>query len=639
MLIVCAVVGMIPWGVPASETIRFVGASIALVLVPGWVLVHPVRRRLQAAERFVLVPILGGLATGAAHYLWNIHADGVGALPGTDVFLAVWCVGFAVAAVALRVRSGPVPRARSDAKLWITLALLIAPVPPTVLFATPNGRATEHYVESDMDEFLHYAIVGEFLRPGPVQLPWLAGYPMPPYQYVEPSLRAAYVRAAGVDPIRLATRLLPIPLVGLACAAGYVLARRLLRSHMAALLAALSLVYAGDYFTVWGFVLQAHSVVAYLALAAGVTLLDVARGSRCRGALVLGAFSLALIFQLKTPLYVTCAFALVAAAAIDLARRRDATIFWIGVLTAAFTLPLATGYLTSATSNPLGFFPGEAYAHIARQLPAPWDALGALRPVAFVVGSVLMLTAAANLKLLGLGWMRRALRRGVRPGSAALFLLSAVAIGTVLVGSVYVPTNLDTPAPFWFLQHPLLMTAQLMFGAGIAEWLRRPGRLSRRAGCVLLALPALCVAPFLPTMIGEDPTLFPRAEVDCARWLLEGSDPADRVLARETALSFPVFSLRPSVYTHVPSVAGEKDNGVAPEAYLAEMLAVARERRAKANAWFEAPTAGDALQLATELEARWVYLGPGEELAFEPESALGAAVTTCGRGGRLYRVP
>ncbi|MBK7977206.1 MAG: hypothetical protein IPK07_29410 [Deltaproteobacteria bacterium] len=272
---------MSAWGVPIAETIRLALATVALGVLPGWVLTAPFRRLVAGADRAVCAAVLGLVTTSLVHYLWNTHLAGRPSWPGTDAALFGWCAVCACAALTITWRDRrAAPEATTRDPRW-TLALVgvaLAAVPALLPFADPNGQLDATGISFDMDEFTHFYLVGSMLRPGAPSVSTLAGFPMPPYQFGVPSLTAAYLRLVDVDPVHLQCRWLALLTLALDAASAAVLARRMLGCRRAAVGAALALFYAGDAATTWGLVGQTHSAMAYASLAVAVFLVIVGLG-------------------------------------------------------------------------------------------------------------------------------------------------------------------------------------------------------------------------------------------------------------------------------------------------------------------------------------------------------------------------
>lgn len=624
---------------------RFLVGVALLALGPGWLLTHPLRRALARAERVVVALAVGVLASGVVLFRWNTWVEGRPGAPDGGLLLWILCGLASLAALALSLRDRGALRAAADGRRVAALLGLVAlaPLPMVAVLIAPNGRLTPVDVERTQDEPLHQVLVGEFLRPGPVQVPWLAGHPMSPYEFLTPATQAAFVRAAGVDPMRLADRYLPVGLSALACATAFVLIRRLTSSDGAAGLGAASLAWAGDPSAIALFTSQLHSALAYVACACGVLLLhlgldeDRAPPAR-RAALGLAAFAFGCVFQLKTTLFATLALAMVGLAAWRIVTSRRLDVLGTGVAMAVVMAVLGTEYVEAATASPLSFSPGRAYAMVLSELPAPWSALGASRLVALAVGLPLALVAALNLKLAGVPWAVARFRAGARPGAAATFLILAAAVGTVLMISVYAPANPGSLVPFWFAQHPLLLTGQTILGAGAAAWVGRAAGRMRALRWSGLAIPGVLSLVALPGLMGDDPLRFPLAEVRCGEWLFAHTDPADPVLIPEAALGVALYSLRPMVYVHVPIFEGDKPNEIAPAQFLEQILAAAHARRALVAGVFEEPDVRRVRELARRTGARFLYVAPPALLSVSPEEAFGAPVARCGGEGAIFEI-
>ncbi len=653
------------WGVPFAATARLLAATLLFGVIPGWLLTEPLASRLARSERWVVGTVTGLVGTGLFHYLWNVHVAAITGAPGTAVALIGWCaltscgvlgcMAWARRSLAVSERDAPLAADARDDLGW-TLALFLLPVAALLPFATPNGRVGESVVSFDLDEFTHLNLVASMLRAGRPTANSLAGFPMPPYQFLVPSLSAAYVRLTGVDPIHLHCRWLPILTVGLATSAGFALARRLLETRRAAVIAALTLCFAGDAFTTWGFVTEIHSAVAYASLAVAATLLAIVwqpgdasasvparrRGAADATALVLAGFLIASLFQSRAPLFFTCGGALGLVAIERTLLRRDPRA-WLAVATAvAWGVALGGGAGGSIRDSPLGLGPGVNGAALLAHLPAPLDVLGQSRWLGLAAGMVAVIVGVANLRLVGLPTLVRAVRRGGRPGPVALLLAAAVALGLGAANVVYERGNAGGIAPLWFVQHPLLLASQLAAGMAIDAWIARaPHPVGGRWRTLLAALSCVTLTALVTVSlgVGEDPQRFERVERDCGDWLRAHTGAEDAVLHHPRRTGLPMFALRASVLSLEPILEGSKLNGLAPESYMNALRREVAERRAALDRFFTTSDPAVAVDVARRYRARYLYLGPGETLGFSAESAFGFPATRCGVGGTIQRLP
>ncbi len=650
---------------PFAASARLLAATLLFGVVPGWLLTEPLARRLARSERWVVGTVTGLVATGLFHYLWNVHVAAIAGAPGTTVALIGWCaltscgalgcMGWARRAPAASDRDAPLV---ADARLDVgwTLALFLLPVAASLPFATPNGRVGESVVSFDLDEFTHLNLVASMLRAGPPTANSLAGFPMPPYQFLVPSLSAAYVRVTAVDPILLHCRWLVILTLGLATSAAFVLARRLLETRRAAVIAALTLCFAGDAFTTWGFVTEIHSAVAYASLVVALTLLAIVwqprdagqsglarrRGVADASALLLAGLLIASLFQSRAPLFFTCGGALGLVAIERTLLRRDLRA-WLAVATALmWGVALGGGAGGSIRDSPLGLGPGANGAALLAHLPAPFDLLGQSRWLGLGVGVVAVIGGVANLRLVGLPTLIRAVRSGGRPGPVALFLATAVALGLGAANVVYERGNAGGIAPLWFVQHPLLLASQLAAGMAIDAWIARARQAAgarRRTLVAAFSCVALTALVTLSLGAGEDPQTFERVERDCGEWLRAHTAVDDAVLHHPRRTGLPMFALRASVLSLEPILEGSKLNGLAPESYMNLLRREVAERRAALDRFFTTSDPAVAVDVARRYRARYLFLGPGETLAFSADSAFGAPATRCGVGGTIHPLP
>ncbi|MFN7950992.1 MAG: hypothetical protein U0610_04655 [bacterium] len=641
------------WGVGVGETAQLGIATVLLVGLPGWVLTQPLAAALDRDERCVVAGNLGLATTALVHLLWNSHLAPIAWLPDTTTALRAGCAGATLVAAIrwLRARRAPAPRA-SEARRgagWLTLAMALAPIPALLPFATPNGQLDATGIRFDMDELTHFYLVGSLLREGPPSVSTLAGFPMPPYQFLVPSLTAAYLRIVDVDPIVLQCRWLPLVTIALASASFWILARRWLTSAHAAVLATLALAYAGDPVTTWGLTSQTHSAVAYASFACATFLLGAgsepspprvgaAAGGGRAAALVAAGVLVATLFQSKAPLFFTAAGALGTFALDGLWRRRDPRGVAALAAMIASVAVIGIDHWGSVRGSPLGLAPGANVAAALASLPAPWNVLGGSRAIGFVLGLVLIVALVGNLRWLALPWWLRRARRSRSISPATGFLLAAIAGGLVAADVVHEPDHPASLAPLWFVQHPLLIASQLAAGAAASAWLLAAPRAAYRRRCAALAALALgSTALFTIALgVGDDPLRFERAERDCGAWLREHSALDARVLHAPARTGLPIFSLRASVLALEPILKGEKPNAIAPTEYLDRLHATVAARRAEVERFFATPDAEEARAIARRLDASFLFLGEHDPIAVDPTTTFGAPLTSCGEGGRVF---
>lgn len=638
------------WGVPIAETSRLAIATVALVVLPGWALTTPLARRISPADRAVCAGVLGLVTTALVHYLWNTHLAARPSWPGTDAALRAWCAASALVVIGAASRGRPRHRAPTrDEARWrgALAALAFAAVPALFPFADPNGRIDDAGISFDMDELTHFYLVGSMLRPGPPSVSTLAGFPMPPYQFAVPSLTAAYLRIVDVDPIHLQCRWLPLLTFALIATSAAVLARRVLGSPVAAVAAALALLYAGDAATTWGLVGQTHSAVAYATFVVAaflvLTALDARDGSPASSpratsdgastaAMIASGWLFASLFQSKAPLFFTSGAALGWLALVRLVTRRDPrTLVALATMVIAACL-IASDRWGSVRYSPLRIAPGSNLAAALSMLPPPWSKLGASPALAFAAGLPLVALVIGNVRWLGLrsAWRTSQLRPGL---DSARHLLGAASLaGLVAANIVYEPDNPGGLAPLWFAQHPLLVVSQLVAGIGFASmWRRR--RVAIAAASAAVTLTTLATVSL---GVGDEPQRFERAERDCGDWLRLHTRVDARVIHDPERTGLPIFSLRASVLALEPILRGDKPNGIAPPDYMAALAHAVEERRAALTRFLTTTDATEARAVADRLGAGYLFLGPGDRLGLDPDGPFGAPLAACGDGGRIF---
>lgn len=652
-LVVIGVALMSAWGVPIAETIRLALATVALGVLPGWVLTAPFRRLVAGADRAVCAAVLGLVTTSLVHYLWNTHLAGRPSWPGTDAALFGWCAVCACAALTITWRDRrAAPEATTRDPRW-TLALVgvaLAAVPALLPFADPNGQLDATGISFDMDEFTHFYLVGSMLRPGAPSVSTLAGFPMPPYQFGVPSLTAAYLRLVDVDPVHLQCRWLALLTLALDAASAAVLARRMLAAARAAVGAALALFYAGDAATTWGLVGQTHSAMAYAEPGGsgvpgdrrpGGALHSVTephagarphaehRGARRRRL----ALRVALPDQGTALLHRRSGARLARAGAPTIAPRppapgrdrrdgrRDR---------GARERPMELGPLLAPSGSPRAPTSPQP-SRCSRRRGAGWVAGAGWRS-----SRVCPWWHWGSGTCAGWGSPQRGARGGASARSAPAGACSPrrVRRGWWRRTSCTSRTTRKGCAPIWFAQHPVLLVSQLVAGLGFAAMLES------RARATAWAMGALMLTAVVTASlgVGDEPQRFERAERDCGEWLREHRARRARAPRPGAHRAPDLLASRASVLALEPILRGDKPKRIAPPDYMAALTRAVDERRAAVGRFVAATRASEANAIADELGASYLFLGGDDPLGVDPVEAFGTPLTTCGGEGRIFAV-
>ena len=336
------------WATKAgSSGLRFLGAAMVLIYVPGRLVLDVSGVRVQRLESLSLSLVLG-LALSSLFY-WLAVDWGV---PG---LFPLWPAGAAAgyayrrrAATCRHLRSRPVRFAPSHALLIGALLLGLVPLLVSPLYLrnmVPRPDGTRAYTDA-VDAVFHLSVTQELTHAIPPEIPFVAGDPLS-YHYGMDLAGAMMSRTAGLDVIDVTLYFMPALFVVATMLAIFCFSRRWLDSAGAAVLVVVLVFFGEDFSFIPGMLRGSHedwsaqffSVPTTFSLyylnpmlpALGVLfsalsgLAEFSKG-KTRAWLVLTAFLFSILMPLKVFTAAQLCLALGIAAILHLATRRDARL-------------------------------------------------------------------------------------------------------------------------------------------------------------------------------------------------------------------------------------------------------------------------------------------------------------------------